>query len=385
MPPAPPPRLPRLLIVDDERDNLDALKRLLRKDFEVVVCASGEEALETVASSKPFDVLLSDQRMPGISGSVFFEKVQEHDPIATRVLLTGFSDLEAVIEAVNRGHIWRYLSKPWEPDDLKIALKQAAERTGLTRSLNESRQELERALLELRARDASRERLLHILLHEFRTVPQILEGLRGLDPKDEDSAARARFIDRLAERMSVLETDVSGLLADEKRIASLPKQKVLLSEILTEALGPDSFEVSFTEIEPPIETHRETLLEGIRHLHAIVATNSGDAPVKTSVDLSSGAKPDLFVVFTIESAQAPLLPKGISGDAVKDPKLAWSLLLEPFIGAASFQHHSTGLRVETARITRSLAALGGRAEFQVAGDAKKVELVISVRATATIS
>ncbi|MEO5666894.1 MAG: response regulator, partial [Bdellovibrionota bacterium] len=102
----------RVLIVDDEKDNLNALRRLLRSHFEVFTANNGDEALELVQKQPPFDVLVSDQRMPGMTGSQFFERVQAFTPQSTRILLTGFADLEAVIEAVNNGHIWRYISKP---------------------------------------------------------------------------------------------------------------------------------------------------------------------------------------------------------------------------------------------------------------------------------
>lgn len=365
--------LPRILFVDDERDNLEALKRLLRKDFELLTAESGEEALTLLRASAPVDVILSDQRMPGMNGSEFLEKAQSIDNVATRVLLTGFSDLEAVVEAVNRGHIWRYLSKPWEPEELRLSLRQAAERTRLRRSLDDSRRELERALTEVQARDWSRERLLHMLLHEFRTAPQVLEGLRGLDPGGADAPARLRFIESLETRFHALEKDIASLMAEEKRIAQIPKVPLKLSEELRQAVADARVEGGANE--PDFLSHAESLREAFRHLHGLMSANSAQARVETSFECSKGP---MFVVYAIQ-ASAPLLPAGIAREKV-EPRLAWPLLLEPFVGAEDFLRHSTGLRVDSARVVRLLAALGGRAEFQVAPDAKRVELLVRFRA-----
>ena len=187
------PALPRILIVDDETDNLDAIKRLLRKQFEIFTSESGEAALEVMHSIGAVDVILSDQRMPGMSGSEFLEKAQEIDATPTRLLITGFADLEGVIDAINRGHIWRYIAKPWEPDDLRQTLLQAAERTRMRRSLDESRRDLERALREIRAKDWARERLFQILLHEFRTAPQILQSVKELGNDSASAPLRDQF------------------------------------------------------------------------------------------------------------------------------------------------------------------------------------------------
>lgn len=371
--------LPRILVVDDEKDNVEALKRLLRKDFEILTAYDGEEALKVLQTSPELDVILSDQRMPGMSGSEFLGKAQDLDPVVTRVLLTGFSDLEAVIDAVNRGHIWRYIAKPWEPEDLKQALKQAAERTRLRRSLDQSRVELERALMELRAKDWSRERLLQILLHEFRTAPQILEGLRSLDPGGTDADARLRFIESLAERFQIMEKDIGALLADEKKFAQIPRARVQISQALKKAnLSPERL---FEGNEPALLANEDSLVEAFSHLHKMLSDNSAKIPAQVSLDLSRGTKPDLFVIFSVEGpASTPLLPVGLQDQKI-EARLAWPVLLEPFVGTEDFKKHSTGLRVDSAQKVRLLAAMGGRSEFQINKAGNKIELLIAFKAS----
>ena len=370
----------RVLIVDDEKDNLNALRRLLRTHFEVFTANNGEEALDLVQKQAPFDVLVSDQRMPGMTGSQFFEKVQKFTPKSTRILLTGFADLEAVIEAVNNGHIWRYISKPWEPEDLIQTLHQAAERTQMSRSLDRSKKELEKALNELRAKDWARERLLLILLHEFRTAPQILQNLITLnDDKDPaDRALRAQFLENLNKRFELMSSDIGSLLEDEKRFAALEKTSVSLLATLEELRLKRgvSFESQLSEgRDAEIFTNAPQLREALDHFYKVIASNSRDVRPALSLEELSG---QYFISYRIESPAPPLLPKGLE-KASLHADLAWTALLEPFVGLEAFEHHSTGLRVETARWVRFLNSQGFRPEFQISENASQVELLLSIK------
>lgn len=373
--------LPQLLVVDDEKDNLDALRRLLRKEFEVVTALSGEEGLKILQSGTRVDAIVSDQRMPGMSGSEFLGQAQTIDPIATRILLTGFADLEAVVDAVNRGNIWRYIQKPWEPDDLRMTVNQAAERTRLSRSLEQSRKELERALNELRAKDWARERLLQILLHEFRTAPQILDSLRQLDGGGPDAEVRLRFLENLEKRFTLMEQDIQTLLSDEKRIASLPKENLTLSEVLNQVvMAPHHLDLSAAEDEPALSAPRQPLQEGLAHLLSLMARNSAQAPVQVSLDVSPGAPPQRYLSYRIiNPGRGTLLPESLSSQKV-EAALAWPALLEPFVGLDDFTRHSGGLRMETARVVRQLASLGARSEFQVSGNGETIELIVAFKA-----
>lgn len=116
----------RILCVDDEPNVLRALSWLLQKEFEVVTATSGQEGLDRVRGDR-FDVVISDQRMPGMSGVDFLTAVKAADPRAVRILLTGYSDLQAVLRSVNEAEIFRYISKPWNISELPGIVAQAAE------------------------------------------------------------------------------------------------------------------------------------------------------------------------------------------------------------------------------------------------------------------
>lgn len=119
-----------VLIIDDEEMILSSLKRLLRQEFLVLTAASGEEGL-AVMQHEEVHIILSDQRMPGMSGVDFLSNVKGQFPDAIRLLLTGYADVESVIAAINSGNIYRYLVKPWNPEELISVMREAAQRYDL--------------------------------------------------------------------------------------------------------------------------------------------------------------------------------------------------------------------------------------------------------------
>lgn len=136
--------LRHLLVVDDEPGILTSVADLLEDLFEVHVASNGEQAL-AILREFPIAVLVTDQRMPGMAGDELLAQAANHSQ-ATRVLFTGYSDLNAVIRAVNRGHIYAYVAKPWEPMELRLTLARAAEHHDLVQSLNHERMLLEQLM-----------------------------------------------------------------------------------------------------------------------------------------------------------------------------------------------------------------------------------------------
>lgn len=116
-----------LLIVDDEENILRALGRLLRRDgYTLLAASSGPQALE-ILGQHPVGVIVSDQRMPGMTGSEFLERAKELRPESVRIMLSGYTDLQSVTDAINRGAIYRFLTKPWDDELLRDNIRQAFE------------------------------------------------------------------------------------------------------------------------------------------------------------------------------------------------------------------------------------------------------------------
>lgn len=119
------PKKHSLLLVDDEPEILYSLKGLLRREFDVYTAEGGKQALDILAQ-RPIHVVMTDQRMPEMTGVELMGRVQTEHPEAIRIIFTGYADIKAVVEAINHGGLYRYITKPWDPDDLVQTLHQAA-------------------------------------------------------------------------------------------------------------------------------------------------------------------------------------------------------------------------------------------------------------------
>ncbi len=116
----------RVLCVDDEPSILRSLQWLLQKDFEITTALGGEAAMKAV-EQRDFDAVLSDQRMPGMTGAQFLSHVKDVSPRSMRLLLTGYSDMPALLSSVNDGEVWQFVSKPWDSAELKGLLRTAVQ------------------------------------------------------------------------------------------------------------------------------------------------------------------------------------------------------------------------------------------------------------------
>jgi response regulator RpfG family c-di-GMP phosphodiesterase len=115
-----------ILYVDDEENNLTSFKATFRLRYNVITALSGEEALKML-ENKHVELIITDQRMPNMTGIEFLEKVLDKFPEPMRLLLTGYADMTAVIDSVNKGKIFHYLTKPWNEEEVEKTLKRAIE------------------------------------------------------------------------------------------------------------------------------------------------------------------------------------------------------------------------------------------------------------------
>ncbi len=121
------PKKPKMLVVDDEPDNLDLLYRTFRRDFNVFRAESGTEALRVLANEGEVAVIISDQRMPEMKGTEFLSKTVPQFPDTMRIILTGFTDVEDLVDAINSGQVYKYITKPWDPNELKAVVQRAVQ------------------------------------------------------------------------------------------------------------------------------------------------------------------------------------------------------------------------------------------------------------------
>lgn len=115
-----------ILYIDDEPHNLVSFKASFRRTFNIFIAESAQEGRKILESNE-IHVILSDQRMPVMTGIEFFESILKKYPEPIRILITGFSDISAVVDAINRGQVYKYLTKPWNEEEVKIFIEKAYE------------------------------------------------------------------------------------------------------------------------------------------------------------------------------------------------------------------------------------------------------------------
>ncbi|MBL0224531.1 MAG: response regulator [Geobacteraceae bacterium] len=134
----------RILCVDDERNILQALERsFLDDNYEIVNAGSGTEGLQALKEAGPFQVVISDYRMPVMNGVEFLKKVYAGWPDTVRLVLSGYADVGAIVAAINEGHIYKFIPKPWDDQDLRLTIQKSLEHYLLQKKNRELQAELE--------------------------------------------------------------------------------------------------------------------------------------------------------------------------------------------------------------------------------------------------
>lgn len=137
-----------VLYIDDEDHNLSSFRASLRKDFKVYTAINADEGLKLIQENE-FHVVIADQRMPAMSGVEFFEQLVKINPAPIRILLTGYSDIASAIDAINKGEVYRYIDKPWNIEQIKNAIFNAADIYFTRRELKEKNEKLAKANSEM--------------------------------------------------------------------------------------------------------------------------------------------------------------------------------------------------------------------------------------------
>lgn len=228
-----------ILCVDDEQDNVDALERLFRKKYKVFKAISGVDALK-ILKSENISLIISDQRMPHMTGVEFLSESIKIQPDAIRMLLTGFTDIESVISAINSGQIYRYITKPWDPVDLSNGVDKAIERLELSIELREKNAALQKALAELQVLDQSKDNFMILINHELKTpltvILSYMELLKESSPNEEQSKYLSR-IEGAADRLNKLIKDSLELVSAETGTLKKTISPFLIDEVIKSAEG----------------------------------------------------------------------------------------------------------------------------------------------------
>ncbi len=325
-----------ILCVDDEIDNVEALERLFRRQYTVLKATSGKEALAILDQHRgPISLIITDQRMPEITGVEFLERTLVTHPDTVRILLTGYTDLESVIMAVNKGQIFRYITKPWDPVDLVNTVDRAVERFVIGEELKQKNKELSKALEELKSLDVAKSNFMILINHELKTPLTSILSFSSLlaesSLQDEDKLMVNR-INKSAERLKNLVDDVLLVVRAETNQLKIETQDVSFTQ----------FETSTAELQTILNKKQQNVVIRLEPLnvradvrlvkqvlHRLVHNASKFGLEGTDIhldSLKSGNKLRFIV-----SNKGPQLPASVIDKITK-----------PFYIDEDVMHHSTG-------------------------------------------
>ncbi len=239
-----------ILYVDDEEKHLDSFKIVFRKEYDILVAKSAHEGLEMLENNE-VRLVITDQRMPSMTGVEFLEQISNLYPEITRIILTGYSDVEAIISAINKGRIFRYITKPWDKEELKETIDFALESYNLK---NENRQLID----QLKKTNKELDELVYRSSHDLRAPLASILGLINLAKKEEQ-------LDKIREYLDLQEKSVLRLDSLLKEIIQFSRNSHLevkgevinLAELIKESLdiheffiGSQAIEKSFSVSQP---------------------------------------------------------------------------------------------------------------------------------------
>ncbi|MCU0400758.1 MAG: hybrid sensor histidine kinase/response regulator [Algoriphagus sp.] len=178
-----------VLYIDDEDNNLKSFRATLRKDFKIFTAIDGEEGLR-IAQEEEIHVVIADQRMPGMTGTEFFERMVQINPDPIRILLTGYSDIASVIDAINKGEVYRFIDKPWNIEQIKNSIKNAAD-------IYFMRKELKEKNLKLKKLHSEMNQFVYSLSHELRGPLMSISGVSKLAKMEVSDSSVLEYFDMI--------------------------------------------------------------------------------------------------------------------------------------------------------------------------------------------
>jgi signal transduction histidine kinase len=344
-----------ILLVDDETDNLDALERIFRRKYNVLKASQGEDAL-SLLKNQNVTIILSDQRMPKMTGVEFLRKSIAIQPNAIRILLTGYTDIESVIDSINSGQIYKYLTKPWDPHDLLNTIDKAVEKYELKNELKEKNLKLELALRDLKELDNNKTQFLTLINHELKTPLTILKSYNDLLKESSLNEEQLFYCNKIDQSFEKLHSIViRSLLLVESTNKTIAKNLTPIS--LTKILKATFTKYEFTKEANELNLNQLNLVMALENELTIVL----DELIK---NVRQHAEDSFSIQLKNENQTLDICLSNKTKQNIKNPEK----LLKPFFIDEEILNHSQGLGLGLSIVEQNLKIIGSHLKINCESD-----------------
>ncbi len=331
-------------MVNDEPEVLDSVFNLLRLKYRVVTCTSGTHALELLRSDGEVHVIMSDQRMPEMTGVELLRQAKEIRPETTRLLFTAYADIRTVIDAINQGHVFRYLAKPWDSDELEAVVRQAVEHHYLIVEKNRLLSQLQAANAKLTEANRLKGAFIEVASHELNTPVTVVLGMLELwkmSLSPDAPPAERQWVDRIgaaAQRLARTVERMLKLVRSGEFGRSLEKETVAIEPLIRRTIDDLAPYLELRgqsvviDVEPglaPIQADRDKLTDV---LVSLVANAIKFTPDRGTIRVGAGDEP----------GRPGWVRVRVVDEGVGVPPEEQQYLFEPFFTGFDTLRHSSG-------------------------------------------
>src|SRR5690606_34528777 len=239
-----------VLYIDDEDNNLKSVRASLRKDFKIFTAIDADEGLR-IAREEEVHVVIADQRMPGMTGTEFFEELVKFNPDPIRILLTGYSDIASVIDAINKGEVYRFIDKPWNIEQIKNSIKNAADIFFMRRELKDKNIKLKKLHSEMN-------QFVYSLSHELRGPLMSISGVSKLAKMELKDPEAAEYFDMIDSATGKLDDFIYKML-DFYRSTKIDNKisEINFKDVVAQQLNAYKTKFDISHIQVDIQINQE--------------------------------------------------------------------------------------------------------------------------------
>jgi signal transduction histidine kinase len=244
---------PSVLFVDDEPNNILAFRASFRNSFRVYTAINAMDALKVLKQVPEIKVILADQRMPDITGTEFFAKVRSLYPEKIRIIVTAYSDLQAVLDAINKGEVYRFIDKPWTQQSMEVTINNAVEVYDTRKKLYEQNASLQKANQQL-------DRFVYSAAHDIRSPLMSILGISNLAEMDVEDETALEYFSSIKGMVNKLDLYLREMIEHYKAQDNFSlSDSINLHELVKEVIDsikfhPSASDVKFVNrIEPELE------------------------------------------------------------------------------------------------------------------------------------